>query len=183
MFHDEQNTGIEHLIKNFKGIRKMETDLTSILIGLASLATFLLPIGYYQLREKKSLKEAKKLFLKKADDIGFQADDIEVFRNRAAIGFDKNHEELLYVSGNQHQLIKLTDVVDCTIYKNLKKDPESDGSVFQQTGVRIKLHKGLDANLPIFEGREGTMIGDEKMIIQRWIGKINTANKEVSVIT
>ncbi|WP_322570371.1 hypothetical protein [Rhodohalobacter sp.] len=157
----------------------METDLTSVIIGLASLAIFLLPIGYYQLHEKKSLKEAKKKFLKKADDLAFQAGDLEVLRNRASIGIGKNHEELLYVNGNQFQLIELSDVVKCSNYKSHKKDLDSDDGVIQQIGIRIKLLKGLDVKLPIYEGKEGTMVGDENVITQRWISRINLAHKEL----
>lgn len=157
----------------------METDLSSIIIGLASLATFLVPIGYYQLREKKVLKEAKKQFLKKADDLGFQTGDIEILRNRAAIGLDKNHEELLYLHGNQFEMIELADVVHCSIYSNHKKDLDSDDGVIQQIGIHMKLQKGLGIKLPIFEGKEGTLVGDERLIAQNWVGKINSAHNEL----
>ncbi len=157
----------------------METDLTSVIIGLASLAIFMLPIGYYQFQEKKGLKEAKKHFLNKAGDLAFQTGDFEVLRNRASIGIGKNHEELLYVNKNQYQLIELSDVVNCSNYKNHRKDLGSDDSVIQQVGIRIKLRKGLDVRLPFFEGKVGTMIGDEQIIVRRWIGRINTAHKEL----
>lgn len=157
----------------------METDLTSIIIGLASLAVFLVPIGYYQLHEKKGLKEVKKLFLKKADDLGFQTGDIEILRNHAAIGMDKNHEELLYLNGNQFELIELADVVHCSIYSNHKKDLDSGDGVIQQIGIHMKLQKGLSIKLPIFEGKEGTLFGDERLITQHWIGKINSAHNEL----
>jgi len=157
----------------------METDLTSVIIGLALLAIFMLPIGYYQLQEKKKTKDDKKQFLKRAGDLGFQAGDFEILRSRASIGLGKNHEELLYVKGNQYQLIELADIVNCTNYKNHKKDLGSNDSVIQQVGIRIKLRKGLDARLPIFEGKEGTMIGDEQLVVQRWIDRINSAHKEL----
>jgi hypothetical protein len=156
----------------------METDLTSIIIGLASLATFLVPIGYYQLHEKKGLKEVKKHFLKKADDLGFQTGDIEILRNRAAIGMDKNNEELLYLHGNRFELIELTNVVHCSIFTNQKKDLDSDDGVIQQIGIHVKLQNGVGIKLLIFEGKEGTLFGDERLIAQHWIGKINSAHNE-----
>lgn len=157
----------------------METDLASVIIGLSLLAMFMLPIGYYQFQEKKGLKVAKKQFLDKADDLAFQTDDFEILRNRASIGIGKNHEELLYVNRNQYQLIELTDIVNCSNYKNHRKDLGSDDNVIQQVGIRIKLRKGLDIRLPFFEGKEGTLIGDEQIIVRRWIDRINSAHKEL----
>jgi len=151
----------------------METDLTSIIIGLASLATFFVPIGYYELHEKKSLKEARKRFLKKASEIGFQTVDVKILRNHAAMGIGKNNEQLLYVHGNQYELVEIADVVNLCMYKRNNKNSENE--VFQQIGVRLNLHKGVSVELPVFEGKEGTLIGDERIIVQHWIGKINTA--------
>ncbi|SRR6056297_1349617 len=157
----------------------METDLISVIIGLASLAIFMLPIGYYQIHEKKKTKDVKKQFIKRADDLGFQAGDFEIFRNRASIGIGKNHEELLYVNRNQYHLIELTDVINCSNYKSHKKDSGSENGVIQQVGIRIKLRKGMDVKLPVYEGREGTMIGDEHIIVRRWIDRINSAHKKL----
>jgi len=151
----------------------METDLTSIIIGLASLATFFVPIGYYELHEKKSLKEARKRFLKKASEIGFQTVDVKILRNHAAMGIGKNNEQLLYVHGNQYELVEIADVVNLCMYKRNNKNSENE--VFQQIGVRLNLHKGVSVELPVFEGKEGTLIGEERIIVQHWIGKINTA--------
>jgi hypothetical protein len=169
---------IDFLNRKFLEIKKMETDLTSVIIGLASLAIFMLPIGYYQLHEKKKTNDAKKQFLKRAADIGFQAGDFEILRNSASIGIGKNHEELLYVNRNQYHLVELTDVVNCSNYKNHKKVGSENG-VIQQVGIRIKLRKGLDVKLPFFEGAEGTMIGDEHIIVRRWIDRINAALKKL----
>src|SRR6056297_2921023 len=133
----------------------METDLTSIIIGLASLATFFVPIGYYELHEKKSLKEARKRFLKKASEIGFQTVDVKILRNHAAMGIGKNNEQLLYVHGNQYELVEIADVVNLCMYKRNNKNSENE--VFQQIGVRLNLHKGVSVELPVFEGKEGTL--------------------------
>ena len=153
----------------------METDLTSIIIGLASLATFFVPIGYYELHEKKSLKEARKRFLKKASEIGFQTVDVKILRNHAAMGIGKNNEQLLYVHGNQYELIEIANVVDSSIYKSQKKSRKNGNDLSHQIGIRLKLQKGESVKLPVFEGKQGTLIGDERIIVQHWIGKINTA--------
>lgn len=155
----------------------METDLTSIIIGLASLATFFIPIGFYQHHEKKWKKEVKKNFLKIAEEIGFQIGDIDILRNRAAVGIGKNSEQLLYVLGSQYKLIELTEVVDCTVYKKFKKNPDRESERIQQIGIRLQLKKGESINLAVFEGKEGTLFGDERLMAQQWISKIRTARK------
>ena len=157
----------------------METDLTSIIIGLASLAVFLVPIGYYQHQEKKSLKEAKKQFLKIAADVGFQASGVEILRNRAAIGLDVNHEQLLYVRGSQYEMIELTEVVECKMFRSHKKSSDNQSEVIQQIGLCLKIQKSLDIKLLFFEGKEGTLIGDEDITLQRWIESVNRARKEL----
>jgi hypothetical protein len=161
----------------------METDLTSIIIGLASLATFFVPIGIYQHHEKKGQKEAKKRFLNKAEEIGFQIGDVEILRNHAAIGIGKNYEQLLYVLENEYEIVELTDVVDCTVFKNQKQDAGRGDGGIRQIGLRLKLHKGSGIKLPVFEGKEGTQIGDEGLIVQRWIEKINSASKKLGAAT
>ena len=160
----------------------METDITSIIIGLVSLATFFVPIGYYELHEKMCLNDARRQFLKKADEIGFQTGEIEILRNRTAMGIGKNHEQLLYVRGNQYEMIELKNVVDCEIYKNQKKNPDSGDGITQQIGIRLKLHKGLEKKLPIFEGKEGLLFGDEQLIVHHWIGKIKSAFDKLGTI-
>jgi hypothetical protein len=158
----------------------METDLTSIIIGLASLATFFVPIGIYQHHEKKTKKDSIKHFMKIAAEIGFQTGEIEVLRNHAAIGLGKNGEQLLYVIGTQYKLIELTKVADCTVYKKNKKNPESELERIYQIGVRLQLENGESINLTVFEGNEGTLFGDERLIAQQWISNIRKAQKQLS---
>jgi hypothetical protein len=160
----------------------METDLTSIIIGLASLATFFVPIGIYQHHEKKTKKESIKHFLKIAAEIGFQAGEIEVLRNHAAIGLGKNGEQLLYVIERQYKLVELTNIVDGTVYKKHKKYPASESERIHQIGVRLQLQNGESVNLTVFEGKEGTLFGDERLIAQQWVSKIRKAQKKLSSV-
>ncbi|WP_069131183.1 hypothetical protein [Rhodohalobacter halophilus] len=160
----------------------METDIASIVIGLASIATFLIPIGYYQMKEKNGVKKAKNRFLTIAEDVGFQTGEVDVLRNRAAIGIDRNSEELLYVNHGSHELIELGNIDQALFYKSNMQVPGESGDQqnIQELGIRFKMRTGNDVKLPVFEGRDGTQIGDERIIVQGWIHKIESAKRELN---
>jgi hypothetical protein len=81
------------------------------------------------------------------------------------------------VLGSNYKIVELTEVTDSTIYK---KYADSNGERVRQIGIRLKLQKGKIINLVVFEGLEGTIIGDEHLIVQRWISKIQAAHKKLS---
>jgi hypothetical protein len=159
----------------------METDLMSVVIGLASIATFLVPIGYYQMKEKAGVKKAKKQFLYAAMEHGFQPGEYDVLRNRAVIGIGRNGEELLYVHDAVFELVEICDLNQATLYKKTQSVSGENGEQQknQVLGLQLKMKKGGHIRLPVFEGRDGTQAGDERIIIQGWIRKIESAKKEL----
>jgi len=159
----------------------METDFASIVIGLASIAIFLVPIGYYQVKEKSGVRKAKQQFMSLANDIGFQAGEIEVLRNRAVIGIDSTGEELLYVKDDEHQIAELVSIDQAAFYKSkqIEEDERGKSQNITEMGVRLKMRGSPDLKLCFFRGRDGTQVGDERIIIQGWIHKIESAKKEL----
>lgn len=157
----------------------METDFMSVLIGLASIATFLVPIGYYQMKEKNGVQKAKKQFLQAAMEHGFQAGEYDVLRNRAVIGIGRNGEELLYVHDAGFELVEICDLNQASLYKKTQSVAGEHGEPQknQVLGLQLKMNDGGHVRLPVFEGRDGTQAGDERIIIQGWIHKIESAKK------
>lgn len=160
----------------------METDIASIVIGLASIATFLVPIGYYQMKEKKGVKTAKRQFIAVAEDLGFQPVEVVVLRNLAAIGLGKNGEKLLYVNKSKRELIEIVNIDQSVFYKSTQSEHRQNGEpqMLQELGIRLKMRTDSDIKLPVFEGRDGTQIGDERIIVQGWIQKIESAKRELN---
>lgn len=159
----------------------MEIDITSVIIGLASLATFAIPIGYDQLKGKHKASKAKQQFFTISADTGFQYGQFDLLGNYAVIGLGKNSEELLYVKdSDNYKLLELCAITSCTSYKSKTKvNSGTSGQTMKEMGLRLGRKNGGDIRLPVFEGRDGTQHGDETVIIEQWIGRINTARKQL----
>lgn len=161
----------------------MEIDITSVIIGLASLATFAVPIGYDQLKVKRAESRAKRQFLATAINAGFQHGNFDILGNYAAIGIGNNSEELLYVKNDtDYSLLELSNLSGCSPYKSQKKVPDSSGNpqAIIERGIRLSFSTTGDVKLPVFEGRNGTQHGDESIIIERWISMIKSAHQNLT---
>lgn len=161
----------------------MEIDITSVVIGLASLATFAVPIGYDQFKVKRAKRNAERHFTETAKDLGFEFGDFEVLQNGAAIGIGLNSEELLYVKDNSdYNLVELCNVTSCSTYKSESVLTDNDGheQMYKEMGVKLSARNSRDVKLPTFEGRDGTQHGNESLTIERWITSINKAVRAIS---
>lgn len=158
----------------------METDLTSILIGLASLATFFIPIGLYQFSQKRKTKQTEKAFLNAAAKHRLSINKHEILRNGIAIGIDGSKQTLLHVIGNESRIIRLSTVANIKSYKSLKKEDVEDGSHIniQETGIHIHLQNQGAVKVPVFRGKEGSTLGDETRIAERWIRTIRETRNQ-----
>lgn len=161
----------------------MEIDITSVVIGIASLATFAVPIGYDQFKVKRAKRKAEQYFLTTASDIGFEHGPFEMVHNGATIGIGLNNEELLYVKNSStYQLVELCDVTSFSTYKSERVLTDNDGlkQNFKEMGIKLSTRHSGDIKLPVFEGRDGTQHGDESLIIERWLSKINKSVRDIS---
>jgi len=160
----------------------MEIDITSVVIGLASLATFAIPIGYDQLKGKRTESRAKQQFLSTSANIGFQHGQFDLLRNQAVIGIGKNNEELLYVKdSDNYSLVELRNITSCQQYKSQKKVPDGGNSdqTMKEIGLRINHQNGNEIKLPVFEGRDGTQRGDESIVVESWMSRIIAARNKL----
>jgi hypothetical protein len=162
----------------------MEIDLTSIIIGIAALSTFFVPIGMHQFSQKRKLNKTKKVFEAAAEKNGLQIHEMEVLRNGVAIGIDINQENVLYIENGNKTLIGLRKIAGCKLYKHQRKDTLADGSkaVIHEQGIQLNFHtrSNDDVVLLFFQGKEGSTYGDEGIIIERWIVKMTSALKKSS---
>lgn len=161
----------------------MDIDITSVVIGIASLATFAVPIGYDQIKVKRFRRNAERNFEKASSDLGFTRGSFDVLQNGAAIGIGLNNEELLYAkSDSNYQLIELNRVTTCRSYKNETAVTGNDGhqQVHKEMGIKVHIRNSEDVKLPVFQGRDGFQRGDESMIIERWMSNIIKASRSAS---
>ena len=161
----------------------MEIDITSVVIGIASLATFAVPIGYDQFKVKRAKRKAEQQFLKTATDIGFEHGPFEMLQNDATIGIGLNNEELLYVKDSStYKLVELCDVTSCSTFKSESVLTDNDGlkQSFKEMGIKLSTRHSGNLKLPVFEGRDGTQHGNESLIIERLMSNINKAIRDIS---
>lgn len=156
----------------------METDITSIIIAILALSIFFVPIGLYQYSEKQKIKNTKKIFDNAAKKYGLKANDLQVLRNKMAIGIDLENHALLHVNHNNETLLDIRNIENCKLYKVQKTLPSEDGlsRTYVEMGICVMLRKGKKhkVKLPFYLDKEGNFFGDENPAIQNWISKINS---------
>lgn len=162
----------------------METDLTSIIIGIAALSTFFIPIGMYKISQRRKLRTTLHLFRNFALNYGLRIDDVDILRDGIAIGIDFQNKILLHVIDRRETLMDLSDVQSCSLFKHQRKVTGDDGTVkhILTSGIQVKLIKSQtrELQLPLFIRKGGGTFGDEEIVIHKWIVKIKTALVEHS---
>ena len=162
----------------------MDIDLTSIIIGIAALSTFFVPVGLYQFSLKKKFKNAKKAFESVAQKYQLQIDQFEILRNGNVIGIDSEKKIVLHLKNGVDTLTELKHVVGCKYYNQQRKVTSDDGNpdVIHELGIQLTFQPRLNYNVKLlfFEGKEGSTHGDERIIINKWIGYIQTLLKKTA---
>lgn len=165
----------------------MDINLTSILIGIAALSTFIVPIGMHQFSQWRKQITTRDAFEKAARNYDLKIEAPEILRNGSAIGIDIPNRMLLHFKNGQDTLIGLDDIQSCSFFKYQQKSGSVKSSESQNLsmGIQIVLKKSQTnkLNLPIFEGKEGFTFGDEERISERWIKNIrsNLASEKVTI--
>jgi len=95
----------------------METDLTSVVIGIAALAAFIVPILYLDYYKKWASKQLEKKFLDIARQHNATIAQSDSWRGRYVIGVDKNAGILVYLKKmrgeeDKHVVIGLSGIIN-----------------------------------------------------------------------
>lgn len=164
----------------------MEIDVISVVIGILALSTFFVPIGLYQLSEKRKYKTALNKFKSAADRHGFQIDEFEVFRGGIVMGIDHQNQVLMHLMNGDETVLKFEDVQNCRFYKTQHNAITENCSLtlILEVGIAISLHdaKHVDLRLPVIKWKEENTFNDESLITQRWIRKVKSVQKPLKVI-
>lgn len=160
----------------------MEIDITSIIIGIAALSTFFVPIGLHQFSHKRKNKKTQHTLETAAIKNRLRIDQLEVLRGGGAICIDNQQKIVLYIKNETETVISLEDIAGCKPYNDQRKETLKDGSkaVIHEQGIQLSFQassKKSDVKLLFFHGKEGSTFGDEGVIIDRWIGKIKSVLK------
>lgn len=158
--------------------KEMETDLTSVIIGLTSLAIFMAPIFIYQVSLKKTEKKLLRALKKFAVSRNIFLDEKELFRSGYAIGIDATKKELVWIHDSPETPVRekglsLEQYDTCTVYKSNIRAANS-GLKLWETGLSLKSNKGSvpTENIPLFSADEARLAGDETIRADKWKKKI-----------
>lgn len=163
----------------------MEIDIVSIIIGIASLATFFVPIGLYQLSVKRKKHSLQTVFKGAVEKNALHIDESDFLRNEIAIGIDLQKKIILHVHKGIDTLLDIRTMKSCRSYKQERREKAENGSltITLEMGIQIAHRHGtnLDVKVPLFQAREGSVYGDESIIINKWVNKMNALIKKESV--
>lgn len=156
----------------------METDLTSVIIGLTSLSIFMAPIFIYQISLKKAENKLLRALKQFAVSENIRLDEKELFRNGYAIGMDGTKKELIWIHNSpelplQKKEILLEKYDTCSVYKSQIRTADSGLKLFE-IGLSLKSNKGAipTENITLFSADEARLAGDETIRADEWKKKV-----------
>lgn len=122
----------------------MKIDLPSLIIGIIALATFAIPIAWYQISEKMKEKKLHSDLNQYAQQENITLTSEEVWGDKYALGVDKNSRKLLYLKhtedGDQKEIIDLSEVQNCKVSNGTKTVREASGKKNILTSINLLFH-------------------------------------------
>lgn len=151
----------------------METDITSVVIGIAALACFFVPIFYLEVYKKRTTKKFEKKFNDLALKSNMALSKHNTWHNSYAIGLDYKKGRILYLNSKNGQdvihQIDLSEVVKCRIFR------ENDFNLTTNTGIVFAYRNASkpELKLEFYLSENGYTLGDEIILAEKWAGLIN----------
>lgn len=122
----------------------MKIDLPSLIIGICALATFAIPIVWYQISEKMKEKKLHKNLNQYAQQEKLTLTNEEVWGDHYALGIEKRSKKLVYLkhtqNGNQKELINLSEVQKCKVSNNTALVHETSGKKSVLSSIKLLFH-------------------------------------------
>lgn len=153
----------------------MKVDIASLIIGIIALATFCLPIAWYQISEKMKVKKLNNELTQYAQKENITLTNKEVWGNGYALGIDQENRKLLYIkkgeNNDQKRMIDLSEVEECKVSNGTKTVQNAGGSKSFVSSIRLLFRyqnpKKGSASLEIFDGENGKTLTSEIAIANK----------------
>lgn len=154
----------------------MEIEISSIIIGILSLATFFIPILYSQKKQKSLHTKMLAKFLEIAANHQLNITINDTPGGRYAIGLDETQQKLLYIDetgDSGHRVI--IDLKDVRSVKQINiqhsvKTHVGSTTVIDRLGIKLAFrnHQLNDNILLFYVGKNGLPLGNELELVRRW---------------
>lgn len=162
-------------------------DTSTIVLGILSVALFIIPLYYIQHKQKLKVSKAKQPFLDAATRQGLQLGQQDFWNEQFGIGLDEASNRLFYwhIDGQkpQESVIEL-DTVKQSILENLHHDVNGN-RIIDSIGLRLSLIGAKVPNLylPFYDKEGNMMLNGELQLAEKWNAIIQNkmASKAVQV--
>lgn len=166
----------------------MDIDITSIIIAIAGLSTFFVPIAFDKHKKKNQAKQHLSVFIQDAAAQNIQITEYDVWHEKSIIGIDKTSGFIVcrneLSTKPETVIIDLSEVQRCKMFK-------SDRSVIMQGKTLLvtdkvgllfthKNQKKPDKKLVFYDAGRGPALSVEIPLSEKWAtiinGNLNTIN-------
>lgn len=155
------------------------------------LATFLVPIAYFQLKQKRKIRAIQNVFHDVENKHQLNITRQEIWRESYGIGIDEKAGKVLYLNTNEGGtgpvIIDLEGVSKCRIFQE-KRKVNSSGNIPQTVtdrlglGFQFRNSDEPEVILEFYNGKEGAIINGEHALTEKWISIIRTCLKKSYVV-
>ena len=153
----------------------MKVDLPSLIIGILALATFCVPIAWYQISEKMKVKKLNKELTQFASEKHLTLTNHEVWGDGYAVGIDQKNKKMLYFKHDENsdlkEMIDLNEVEKCKVSNGSKTVRNAGKNRSVVNSIRLLLHyknpKKSATSLEIYDGENGKTLTSELAIANR----------------
>lgn len=160
----------------------MKVDLPSLIIGICALATFAVPIAWYQISEKMKEKKLHNEITRYARQENLTLTNEEVWGDQYALGIDNNSRKIVYLKhsedGDQKEIIDLSKVQKCKVSNGTKTVHDADGKKNVLTSIDLLFHfrnSGTGAlSLEVYNDSNGRSLTYELSIANKLARKIGS---------
>lgn len=163
----------------------MKIDLVSLIIAALGLASFFVPIAWYQITQKRKIKKITDDLMLFAKEHNVNLTAHEVWGDGYAIGMSPDTKKLLYLKldgkTDKKVVLDLTEIANCkvsNVIKTIRGQKESFGVT---NNIRLVLHyrnpKKGPTWLEIYDGEHGKTLTTEISVANKWAGTINAELK------
>lgn len=160
---------------------KMDIDITTIVLSILALSTFIIPILYSEVFRKRAAKQFEKQFIELGEQKGLNLTRYDAWRKSYAIGLDEGKSKLFYLrkngSSDETLALDLGKTTRAKVSRAEKNIKTASGKTTYVSRVDLVISEnGNSQKLEFFRGDDGKTLMDEISLAEKWSRTINNRN-------
>jgi hypothetical protein len=147
-------------------------DLATLIIGLLSVAVFIVPVLYIQRKQKGNSGKLLAAFMAAGAQQGLRITKHERWNEQFAIGLDETQHKLFYMNKQaltpQQVVVDLAEVKNCAVV-NMSRDVNGS-RIIDLIGLRFSFHntKWPEQLLEFYNKEESMLLSGELQLAEKW---------------